>query len=505
MGAAVLVVLAVLGALAIGLLLGRYYVPDDRMLRRTARQSRTYMRTVAHLIARDRDAAIVELRKVVEENVDDIEPYFALGALFRARGEHERAIRVHQALAVREKDQRKTRGRAMFELALDFRAAGMPRRATRALEEVIDDEPSHVEALRAVAALYEEQGHFEQAGSTVIALAQADGGQFDRVSRAHALFVAAAQVAIADGELEQARDLLKNARRHGDDNAHFLVAAGELAAARGNYRGARERWWGSLRLAPGLTPLIVAKLAALPTGNSSNAPDVASDDHDIDGANAVPLTVATDVAEELAKLQLAVGPRVELVLAQARLLVSQSPEMERTTGRSERGPAPPAAAAWQATLQLLNADFATSVPANVIRAKLALGAADPVAQRAALEALVADDGPLAWATGEAWQCNVCGSRAAPFAWRCENCRRWATMMSAVAIEPVLVPRSVAAPRDRRTQLRPAASLAALGLPTPSVDGLPRILTDRPSVLRRASAWLNRRSHRTKAEKKTRIR
>ncbi len=44
-------------------------------------------------------------RDVVEENIDDVEPYFALGAMFRSRGEHERAIRVHQALALRERDQ----------------------------------------------------------------------------------------------------------------------------------------------------------------------------------------------------------------------------------------------------------------------------------------------------------------------------------------------------------------------------------------------------------------
>ncbi len=489
MGAAVLVVLAVLGALAIGLLLGRYYVPDDRMLRRTARQSRTYMRTVMHLIARDRDAAIVELRKVVEENVDDIEPYFALGSLFRARGEHERAIRVHQALALREKDQRTLRMRAMFELALDFRAAGMPRRATRALEEVIDDEPGHVEALRAVAALYEEQGHFEQAGTTVIALAEADGAQFDRVGRAHALFVAAAQVAIADGELDQARELLKKARHHADDNAHFLVAAGELAAARGNYSGARERWWGSLRLAPGLAPLIVEKLAALPAGNAGIAaePTVPSDptnhSHDLVSA---PAHLGSDVVAELAKLQLELGPRIELVLAQARFIVTRDQ---------------PAQDALQTTLKLLTPEFVNSVPAQVIRAKLALGGTDPVAQHAALEALVADAGPLAWATGEAWRCNACGTRVVRYAWRCEHCRRWATLMSAVAIEPALVPRSIETPRDRRTQLRPAANLTALGLPTPSVDGLPRTLTDRPSVLRRASAWLNRRSRRANAEKK----
>jgi len=320
MGTALLLVIAIIGALAVGLLMGRYYVPDDRMLRRTARQSRSYMRTVAHLIARDRDAAVTELRKVVEENVDEIEPYFALGALFRARGEHERAIRVHQALAVREKDQRKLRGRAMFELALDFRAAGMPRRATRALEEVIADEPGHVEAWRAVAALYEEQGHFEQAAEAVVALAQADSAavSVDRVTRAHALYVAAAQVAIADGELDRARDLLKTARRHADDNAHFLVAAGELAAARGNASGARERWWGALRLAPGLAPLVVAKLQSLPTQvvAATTVSDTAAElDEPTEAASP---SSADDLATQLANLQQAVGPRLELLLASSR-------------------------------------------------------------------------------------------------------------------------------------------------------------------------------------------
>jgi len=61
-------------------LIGRYYVPDDRQLRRTARHSRAYMRALSNLIARDHDTVVSELRAVVEENVDDVEPYFALGA-----------------------------------------------------------------------------------------------------------------------------------------------------------------------------------------------------------------------------------------------------------------------------------------------------------------------------------------------------------------------------------------------------------------------------------------
>jgi lipopolysaccharide biosynthesis regulator YciM len=80
--------------MAAGVLIGRYYIPDDRQLRRTARHSRAYMRALSHLIARDHDTVVNELRMVVEENVDDVEPYFALGAMFRSRGEYERAIRV---------------------------------------------------------------------------------------------------------------------------------------------------------------------------------------------------------------------------------------------------------------------------------------------------------------------------------------------------------------------------------------------------------------------------
>src|SRR5439155_25349612 len=162
MGAALVLLLVGFGAMAAGVLIGRYYVPDDRQLRRTAKHSRAYMRAVTHLIARDHETVVDELRTVVDENIDDVEPYFALGALFRSRGEHERAIRVHQALALRERDKRKLRTRAMYELGLDFRAAGMPRRATRALEEVLLEDPGHEGALRALAALYEEQARFHE-------------------------------------------------------------------------------------------------------------------------------------------------------------------------------------------------------------------------------------------------------------------------------------------------------------------------------------------------------
>lgn len=263
MGAALVLLLVALGAMAAGVLIGRYYVPDDRQLRRTARHSRAYMRALSHLIARDHDTVMAELRAVVEENVEDVEPYFALGALFRSRGEHERAIRVHQALTVRERERRKLRHRAMYELGLDFRGAGMPRRATRALENVLLEEPGHEGALRALAALYEEQARFHDAAGMWQRLGRRRGE--DMSQREHHLLVAAAQAALGRDDLDSAKQLLKSAQKHGE-SAHFFAAAAELAAARGNHRGAKERLKQALVADPGLAPHLLPGLIAAEQG-----------------------------------------------------------------------------------------------------------------------------------------------------------------------------------------------------------------------------------------------
>src|SRR5512139_1042048 len=259
MGGAIVLLLIGLGSLAAGVLIGRYYVPDDRQLRRTARHSRAYMRALSHLIARDHDTAVNELRGVVEENVEDVEPYFALGAMFRSKGEHERAIRVHQALAVRERDKKKLRQRAMYELGLDFRAAGMPRRATRAMEEVLLEEPAHEGALRALAALYEEQARFNEAAGLWQRLGRRRNE--DLSAREHHLLVAAAQAALARDDLESAKHLLKQAQKL-QESTHFFAAAAELAAARGNHAGAKERLKQALVADPALAPHLLPGLIA---------------------------------------------------------------------------------------------------------------------------------------------------------------------------------------------------------------------------------------------------
>jgi lipopolysaccharide biosynthesis regulator YciM len=514
MGAAIVLLLVGLGSLAAGVLIGRYYVPDDRQLRRTAKHSRAYMRALSHLIARDHDTVIDELRMVVEENVEEVEPYFALGAMFRSRGEHERAIRVHQALALRERDRRKLRQRAMYELGLDFRAAGMPRRATRAMEEVLLEEPAHEGALRALAALYEEQARFNEAAQLWHRLGKRRGS--DTSHREHHLLVAAAQAALARADLDSAKQLLKAAQRL-RETAHFYAAAAELAAARDNHRGTKERLRQALVAEPALAPHLLAGLIAAEEGlvasgkaSRESQPSLGRDELDdapgqdgdtrllpsgetalqtsapsveLPGVPLVPASRPIDlvterVLETLVEVERQTGPRLELALIRAQLQ-------------------PPGDAEGRIALaRQLVEQFPDALAARVATARLALTGGDAAAIKAALEVFVADEGALAWAVRGRWQCGHCGHRPGAFSWRCGQCRRWSLLRMETGIEPPPVPS-----RERRAQPRaprtegllgssPDESLPAATLdPGLSVQELARAGTRR-SLLGKVGNWVS---------------
>jgi lipopolysaccharide biosynthesis regulator YciM len=512
MGAALVLLLVGLGAMAAGVLIGRYYVPDDRQLRRTARHSKAYMRALSHLIARDHDTVVSELRGVVEENIDDVEPYFALGAMFRSRGEHERAIRVHQALALRERDKRKLKQRAMYELGLDFRAAGMPRRATRALEEVLLEEPNHEGALRSLAALYEEQARFGEAAGLWERLGKRRNE--DTTEREHHLLVAAAQAAMGRDDLDSAKQFLKAAQRH-HETSHFFTAAAELAAARDNHRAAKERLKQALIAEPALVPHLLPGLIAAEQGiidSEKPARDsrpklearvVAGDELDDEAAPetalattapkaiepkseiSVPLvaakpndTIAARVLALLAEVEVATGPRLELALIRSQLV-------------------PPADT--DASVELakeLSIRFPEALAARVATARLAIAGGDATTIRGALDVLVAEQGMLAWAMRGRWQCAQCGNRPGAFSWRCGQCRRWSSLKMETGIEPPPLPSRErrAAPRSARTEgllgAAPDDALPAATLDPGLTDEELASAGTRRSLLGRVGGWVS---------------
>jgi tetratricopeptide (TPR) repeat protein len=111
---------------------------DLRQLRIENRQApKAYFRGLNFLLNEQQDQAIDAFIEAVQNDPDTSELHFALGNLFRRRGEYERAVRVHEHLLSRgDLSAAPTAHRAQHALALDFLKAGLLDRAEEALRKL---------------------------------------------------------------------------------------------------------------------------------------------------------------------------------------------------------------------------------------------------------------------------------------------------------------------------------------------------------------------------------
>lgn len=89
----------------------------------------SYFRGLNYLLNEQPDQAIEAFLEVARLDPDTLELHFALGALFRRRGELDRAIRIHQNLVDRSDLKQDQRLKALYELGDDFLKAGLLDRA----------------------------------------------------------------------------------------------------------------------------------------------------------------------------------------------------------------------------------------------------------------------------------------------------------------------------------------------------------------------------------------
>ena len=106
----------------------RHLVKESRTL------PRSYFQGLNFLLNEQPDRAIEAFVDAVKIDPQTIELHFALGSLFRRRGETERAIRMHQNLVEREDLPQDLKLQALSELGQDYLKAGLLDRA----EEVYD-------------------------------------------------------------------------------------------------------------------------------------------------------------------------------------------------------------------------------------------------------------------------------------------------------------------------------------------------------------------------------
>ena len=101
----------------------RHLVKESRAL------PRSYFRGLNFLLNEQPDRAIESFVEAVRVDPETVELHFALGSLFRRRGETDRAIRMHQSLIDRDDLPQDLKLQALSELGQDFLKAGLLDRA----------------------------------------------------------------------------------------------------------------------------------------------------------------------------------------------------------------------------------------------------------------------------------------------------------------------------------------------------------------------------------------
>jgi len=182
---------------------------DLRQMRLDNRQApKAYFRGLNFLLNEQQDQAIDAFIEAVQNDPDTSELHFALGNLFRRRGEYERAVRVHQHLLSRADLSRTDRERAQHALALDYLKAGLLDRAEEALRR-LEGTPFEEQARLALLAIYERSRDWEQAAAITERLTASGQGDFT-IRRAHYLCEQAIARSTA-GDLDSALALLEQA------------------------------------------------------------------------------------------------------------------------------------------------------------------------------------------------------------------------------------------------------------------------------------------------------
>lgn len=122
-----------------------------------------YLKGLNFLLNEQTDQALEHFLKMVRVDDRTIETHFALGSLFRRRGEIDRAIRIHQNIIARPDLAAEQRDQALFSLAKDYLKAGLLDRAEKMFSRLAEGSRYQVEALERLCRIYELEHEWQKA------------------------------------------------------------------------------------------------------------------------------------------------------------------------------------------------------------------------------------------------------------------------------------------------------------------------------------------------------
>ena len=360
---------------ALGWLASRF---DIRQWRREQRDSpKAYFKGLNFLLNEQQDKAIDAFIEAVQQDPDTSDLHFALGNLFRRRGDYERAVRVHEHLLSRADLPSSERQRAQHGLAQDYMKAGLFDRAETAWRALAGT-PYDTEAQLALLTLHERSNNWRAAVQDAHTLERSGTGSY--ATRIAHYWCELAVEADAKGASVDATEALRQAQASAPQAARPLVMAGQRAQAAGQSQQALIEWRKLLAAHPasfGLVAVDFAKCASA-CGDAQRALD-------------------------------------ELVA-----LYSQKPSLDLLAALAILSPSPQAQ--HQRAAQHLAASPSLSAAGELLRLRTAENGASADTETAQIAAAIAQASkPL-----QRFRCAACAFEAQRYFWHCPGCLNWDT-------------------------------------------------------------------------------
>jgi lipopolysaccharide biosynthesis regulator YciM len=200
---------------------------------------RGYFKGLNFLLNDQPDKAIDAFIEIVRLDPETADMHFALGNLFRRRGETERAIRVHQNLLSRPDLPAEQKAHAEYELGMDYLKAGLLDRAEETFTGLIDGQYS-VQARRSLLEIFQREKEWPRAIEAALGLQEAGAGA--RQKEVSQFYCEMAQDALVHMHPEAALPLLEQALQADRTSVRATILIGDAQMAQGDAEGALATW-----------------------------------------------------------------------------------------------------------------------------------------------------------------------------------------------------------------------------------------------------------------------
>lgn len=198
-----------------------------------------YFKGLNFLLNDQHDKAIDAFIEIVKLDPETVDLHFALGNLFRRRGETERAIRVHQNLLSRPDLPLEQQTHAMFELGQDYLKAGLLDRAEETFNQLVAGQYS-IQARRALLEIYQREKEWARAIDAALALQESGAG--GRQKEIAQFYCEMAQDELVHTHADAALSMLEKAIATDRHSVRATILMGDVQLANGDVEAAVLAW-----------------------------------------------------------------------------------------------------------------------------------------------------------------------------------------------------------------------------------------------------------------------